>query len=610
MTDIEQIKEKIDIVSFIGEYVALKKTGANFKGLCPFHNEKTPSFVVSPERQIWHCFGGCNDGGDVFKFLMRVENIEFPEALKILAKRAGVKLSENVTQTRSAEIRERLYEINHMAAEFYNYILTTHPLGQKARDYLKERRISDSSIKLFTIGYAPASWDSLTKFLLKKKYSTEDLFSAGLTSRSGIGNVFDRFRGRVIFTLKDSRGNVVGFAGRLMDPNAKEAKYINTAETPVYIKGDVLYGLDITKEEIKKEGFAVFVEGEIDCIASYQAGVRNVVAIKGSALTDGQIKLIKRYTENIYLSLDSDFAGDSAVHRGILAADAAGLNIKVVTFSEAKDPDELIKKDQTLWHKAVKNAVNFYDFVIDSAVAKIDKGDVNSTKKAVAEIAKYLEPIDNLVVKDHYLRKLASMIDMDTDDLKTQLAKEFRKGALFPRTPTTENPDTQNGSVMRSRIEALEEYLIATLLQSSNPADFLLIASIRLRIEDFTNPVLGKIYQILVSLVDNPKSDVALPGKFEINQMAKLIPPEIEDTFNRLYLLELRIDLTKKTEVMGEVQNCVWEIKELSLRDKLKKISGEIKKSQNSENLEKDFAAATADLQKLMEQKALVYSSN
>lgn len=612
MTDISEIKQKIDIVSFISEYVPLKKTGANFKGLCPFHSEKTPSFVVSAERQIWHCFGGCNDGGDAIKFLMKIENIEFFEALKILAKKTGVKLATSFEQTKSGEIREKLYEINHLASEFYDYILISHSLGQKAQKYLEGRKISSNSIKLFSIGYAPASWDSLTKFLLKKGYGQEDLFKAGLISRSGIGNLFDRFRGRVIFTLRDQRSNVVGFAGRLLDPDAKEAKYINTAETPVYIKGDVLYGLDVTKDEIKKEGFAVVVEGEIDCIQSYQAGVRNVVAIKGSALTGGQVSLLKRYTDNVYLALDSDFAGDLAVHRGILAADEAGLNIKVVTFNQAKDPDELIKNvGPASWREAVKNAVNFYDFIIDSAVSRYDSSKTEDLKKIISETAKYLVPIDNLVVSDHYIKKLAMKIGANANDLDLQMVKEFKKSQFGRAGMGSTAQVVVDPIATKPRSELLEEYLLAILLQCPRMADYLLTTSIRLRISDFENQAMGKIYQLLQSLVDNPRSDVSIPGeKFDINALAKFIPAELEDFFNKLYLMELNIDLSNQEEVLSEIQKTVWEIKELTIREKLKKISGEIRKSSDSAELERDFTDTMTALQKLLEQKMLISSNH
>lgn len=607
MTDLEQIKQKIDIVQLISESVVLKKTGANFKGLCPFHSEKTPSFIVSPERQIWHCFGSCQEGGDIFKFLMKAENIEFPEALKILAKRAGVKLS-SYQSTRTTELKDKIYEINHLASEFYGYILSSHPLGEKARDYLEERKISSGSIKLFGLGYAPNSWNSLIKFLEKKGYSAADLDAAGLVSKSGLGHFFDRFRGRVIFTLKDHRGNVVGFAGRLLDPDAKEAKYINTAETAVYTKGNVLYGLEATREEIKKTGFAVITEGEIDAIQSYQAGVRNVVAIKGSALTSGQVGLLKRYTENIYLALDADFAGDAAAHRGIATADAAGLNIRVVGVTDGKDPDELIKNSgPASWREAVENAVSFYDYVIGSALAKHDPKSPEGAKEIVSEVAKFIEPIENLVVKNHYLKKLAAKLDIDEDQLEMQLSKEYRKGQVGI---TTKPKNEETGKITRDRTELGEEYLLSLLLQARNPADYLLLIAPRLLAEDFTTKALGEIYQLMVSFVGNPKSEVSVPlKKFDIKLFAKIVPPELLDTMDQLYLSETKVDPDDDQGVLSEIQKKVWDIKYLSLREKMKKISLEIKKEPTPAK-EKEFNATELAFQKLTEEKALISRSS
>lgn len=601
MTDLEQIKQKIDIIQLVSEHVVLKKTGANFKGLCPFHTEKTPSFVVSPERQIWHCFGACQEGGDIFKFLMKLENLEFPEALKILADRAGVKLS-SYTPSQTTQVREKIFAVNHLAAEFYNYILTSHLLGQKAREYLADRKITADSIKLFSLGYAPNSWDSLTNFLKKKGYRDTDLETAGLVSKSGIGHFFDRFRGRLIFTLRDHRGNVVGFAGRLLDPDAKEAKYINTAETIVYTKGNVLYGLDITKDEIKKSGFAVVVEGEIDAISSYQAGVRNVVAIKGSALTAGQVSLLKRYTENVSLSLDADYAGDAAAHRGIEIADAAGLNIKVVSFSQAKDPDELIKKDPGLWRQSVDGAVNFYDFIIDSASQKYDPNSADGGKKIVAETAKFLSPIENLVVKNHYLKKLSTLLSISQEDLETQLEKEYRKTQVSSALATSPQPLATD--IPRSRPQLLEEYLLSLLLQSSKPSNYLLLISSRVSASDFSSPALGKVYQTLLSLADNPKSDVTLD--FSIKEFVKILPTELIDSVDRLYLWENNIDMVDDALVLSEIQKTAWELKELSLREKLKKISQQLKDSVESGGLEQDFADTSSALSKLIEEKGLI----
>ncbi len=608
MTDLEQIKQKIDIVSLISEYVTLKKAGANFKGLCPFHSEKTPSFIVSPERQIWHCFGGCQDGGDIFRFLMRIENLEFPEALKILAKRAGVVLT-SYQPSKTTELKERIYEVNHLAAEFYNYILTKHPLGQKGRDYVSNRLITDNSVTLFQIGYAPNSWDSLLKFLLKKGYSPVELEAAGLVSKSARGQFFDRFRGRVMFSLADHRGNVVGFAGRLLEevhPAEGGAKYINTAETIAYTKGNVLYGLNVTHDEIKKAGFAVVVEGEIDAISSYQAGVRNVVAIKGSALTAGHINLLKRYTENIYLSLDADFAGDAAAHRGIELADQAGLNIKVVTFSGAKDPDELVKKDPNLWREAIEKAVPFYDYVIDSALQKHDPKSAEGGKKIVSEVVKFIEPIDNLIVKNHYLKKLSGALGINQEALSAQLAKEFKK-MLIPKVSAT---GYEPRATSKSRGELLEEYLLSLLLQAPQPSDYLLLIAPRLKAENFTNPVLGEIYRLMVSLVDNPKSDITLPGRrFEIKSFVEFVPSESLDLVDRLYLQENKIDPADDAAVLEEIHRTVWEIKELTLRDRLKKTGEELKKKPDDASLEQIFAETMTVLQKLQEERQILTRS-
>jgi DNA primase len=591
MSDLDLIKQKIDIVSFISEYVGLKKAGINFKGLCPFHAEKTPSFIVSPERQIWHCFGGCQDGGDIFRFLMRVENIEFPEALKILAKRAGVALT-SYQPTKTTELRERIFAANHLASEFFHYILTSHPLGQKGRDYLQNRQITENSIKLFRLGYAPNSWDSLIKFLAKKGYPTVDLEAAGLVSKSGIGRFFDRFRGRLMFTLCDHRGNVAGFAGRLLDPNATEAKYINTSETPVYTKGNILYALDTTREEIRKNNFAVVVEGEIDAIQSYQAGIRNVVAIKGSALTAGHVALLKRYTENIYLSLDADFAGDAAAHRGIQIADEAGLNIKVVTFSGAKDPDELIKKDPALWRAAIEAAVPFYDYIIDSAVQKFDPADALGAKQIIVEAAKFLGPIDNLVVKNHYLKKLAEKIAVPQDVVENQLDREYKKLAVTRGPATAANPKPAKG-----RSELLEEYLLSLLLQAAKPSDYLLLIAHRLGPEDFTNTTLGEVYRLLV----------ALPGgNFNIQSLTAAVPPELQDLVDRLYLQENTVDREEDAAILAEIQKTVWEIRELHLRSELKKIADLIRQKPDSPDLEQAFAAITTALRKLSEDKKLL----
>ena len=267
MSDIDDVKSRLNIVDIVGAKVPLKKAGRNFKGLCPFHSEKTPSFIVSPDRQTFHCFG-CGKGGSVIDFVMEYDRVDFSEALETLAATAGVTLTHRIPDTPEGRIRQKIFEVNHLASEFYHYLMTKHDLGERARIYLKHRGVSDKTAKTFMLGYSPNGWEGLYRYLTKKGYAAELLEKAGLVirSRSGRG-MYDRFRGRIMFTLRDHRGNVVGFSGRMLDPDAKEAKYINTSETPVYIKGNVLYGLDVTKSAIQKENDCILTEGEFDVIS-------------------------------------------------------------------------------------------------------------------------------------------------------------------------------------------------------------------------------------------------------------------------------------------------------------------------------------------------------
>ncbi len=303
MDEVAQIRERVDIVSFISEYVPLRKMGRNFKAICPFHNEKTPSFVVSPERQIWHCFGGCGKGGDVYTFLMEYENLEFVEALRILAKRTGIALAESSFQTGLSSKKEIIYKLNKLALDFYHYVLTRHSAGGKALSYLTEKRKMDKRlIETFMIGFSPKDGIDLSNYLInKKKYKKEDLIEAGLAYYSG--GLKDFFRGRVMFPLFDHRDNVVGFSGRAIEdpPAGGGGKYINTRDTIVYHKGSMFFGLNSAKDNIKKMDKAIIVEGELDVISCFSIGATNVVAVKGTALTENQVALISRFTNNICL---------------------------------------------------------------------------------------------------------------------------------------------------------------------------------------------------------------------------------------------------------------------------------------------------------------------
>lgn len=581
---LEEIRRKIDIVELINEYVPLKKTGRNFKALCPFHSEKIPSFIVSPERQIFKCFG-CNAGGDVFKFLMLTENMEFGEALRTLAKRAGVKL-RRYQPTESEKQKQLLYEINHLASEYYHYLLTQHPAGKKALNYILGRGITRDSLARFKIGYSPNLWEALQDFLVKKKrYKTEDLERAGLIIKSERGRgYYDRFRGRLMFTLRDHRNNVVGFAGRTLDPKQEEAKYINTPETLIYHKSDLLYGLVETKKAIKKADEAIVVEGELDAISSIQAGVENVVALKGTALTQGQVDLLGRFTKNIILAMDQDVAGDQAARRGIELADAANLAIKVVIIRGGKDPDEVAQKSPKLWRQQVEKAEPIYDYFLDSAFSRFDARTAEGKRKISLELTPILAKISNKVVQAHYLRQLANRLQVEEEAVAAEVAKFITEESA--KAPL-ERKDYKEEEKL-SRREVLEEYLLALAFQSEN---WLLLKKREIQ-GLIKTPRFQRMIEVLNEYLKRYKT-------FDSQRLAKMLPAELKETFDHLYLLEI-VDLIENEEKFRkELADIKLALKQLNLKESLKEIGSQIGKL---EKVEKQTKAERGGLKQLHEQ--------
>ena len=581
---LEEIRRKIDIVELINEYVPLKKTGRNFKALCPFHSEKIPSFIVSPERQIFKCFG-CGEGGDIFGFLMKTENMEFGEALRTLAKRAGVKL-RRYRPTESERQKQLLYEINHLASEYYHYLLTKHPVGKKALDYIFGRGIARESLAGFRLGYSPNLWEALQDFLVKKKrYKIEDLERAGLVIKSERGQgYYDRFRGRLMFTLRNHRNNVVGFAGRTLDPKQEEAKYINTPETLVYHKSDLLYGLVETKKAINKADEAVVVEGELDAVSSIQAGVENVVAIKGTALTQGQIDLLSRFTSNIILALDQDIAGDQAARRGIELADAAGMAIKVVEVKGGKDPDEVAQKDPKRWRQQVKQAVPIYDYFLDSAFGRFDARTVEGKRKISQELTPVLAKISNKVVQAHYIRQLAERLRVGEEAVAAEVAKFISEESA--KAPL-ERKDYEKVEKM-NRQEILEEHLLALAFQSEN---WQLLRKRKVQ-KLVKTPRFQRIIEGLGKYFKGYKT-------LDSQRFAKMLPPELRETFDRLYLLELADLIENEDKFKKELFRTEKELEKLDLRGQLKEIGNQIGELEREK---KPIKAEIAKLKKLHEQ--------
>lgn len=570
---LEEIKRKIDIVELINEHVPLKKTGRNFKALCPFHSETIPSFIVSPERQIWKCFG-CGLGGDHFRFLMEKEGMEFGEALRTLAKRAGVKLRP-FKPSESEKEKQQLFEINHLASEFYHYLLLNHPAGKKSLNYILGRGISKESLQLFKLGFAPNLWEGLQKFLVSKKgYRVEDLEKAGLVIKSEKGRgYYDRFRGRLMFTLKDHRGNVVGFAGRVLDPKQEEAKYINTPETLIYHKSDLLYGLTETRETIKKADEAVLVEGELDAISSYQAGVKNVVAIKGSALTNNQVQLLGRFSKNIIFALDCDVAGDVAARRGIEIADAAGMAIKVVKLKGGKDPDEVAQKDPKLWQKLVTEAIPVYDYFLTSAFSRFDAKTAEGKQKIGQELVPVLAKISNEIVRGHYIAQLGEKLGVGEEAIAAEVAKI---GSEKWEVRSELKGEELEMAEKLTRREILEEHLLALAFQA-NQWDFLRKRKVALLVK---TPRFARILKVLTKYLKRYKT-------FESERLAKMLPAELIETFDKLYLLDVTGIVEDEEKLTKEFEKTLNQLERLDLKEQLKGIADKIKEIEKKKEIDK-----------------------
>jgi DNA primase len=454
----QEVKSRLDIADVVGEYLPLKPAGTgSFKARCPFHNENSPSFYVNRQRQSWHCFG-CDKGGDVLSFVMDMEGMGFRDALEHLAQKAGVVLPErSPADVQRSDERKRLYDVNDLAARYFRAMLLQSPEAEHARTYATSRNIDDLTGDLFRIGYAPKGWDGLTNALIAKGVTADELIRAGLSIKNEErGSVYDRFRDRLMFTIQDVHGNVVGFTGRLLDPNAKDAKYVNTPETAIYKKSMVLYGLDKAKGEIKRQNLAVIVEGNMDVVSSHRAGITNVVCSSGTALTDEQLHLIQRFTKNLAIAFDADAAGMAATLRGLDLARAQDFNIKLITLppEAGKDPDEAVTKNPVYWKDAIAHALDVMDWVFRAAFKSRNLGNPDDKKKIAADVLPEVRRITDPVVRDHWITKLADGLSISPDALREAI-QQSRTSAPMPRNtravaqPTAKTPSNTQADRQR-----------------------------------------------------------------------------------------------------------------------------------------------------------------
>ena len=585
MDQVTEIREKLDIVTFIADFLPLKKAGRNFKTNCPFHNEKTPSLVISPERQIWHCFG-CGKGGDVYTFLMEYENMEFPEALRSLAKRAGVTLKESSFKQGEYSEKENIFSVNNHALKFYHYVLTELPAGKEALAYLlQKRKINKGIIDTFQLGFAPSSGNALSNYLLKKKsYKNRDLISAGVSLERG-SQCYDFFRGRIIFPLFDHRGNVTGFSGRALNDN-DQPKYLNTRETAVYHKGSMFFGLNTAKDEIKQKQDAIIVEGEFDAIALYMEGIKNAVAIKGTALTENQVALLSRFTPKVTLCLDQDNAGFEATRRSLEVLEKKWMTTSIIVIKDGKDPDEALKKNPSGFKKALRESLGVYDYLVDKFVAENNK-DSAQGKKAIADnLLPLFANISNEIIKEHYLKKLSSIFEISLESLLKEVEK-LKKKDLEDKIAIPQKDK-------RARREVLEEYLIALIVQSSNPQKALEDNQESLTLYQFATPSLGK-------LLENLKTFLKTSAELNQEKFAKLLSKELVQSFDTCFLFPLpKLEADKYIE---EIQKVIKELLTLFIKERVNFITAEIKikeknKDHNTEGLRAELSKLITSLPK------------
>ncbi len=557
---IEEIKNRLDIVEVVGSYIKLQKAGANYRALCPFHSEKRPSFFVSPARQIWHCFGGCSEGGDIFKFVMKIEGVEFGDALRILAQKAGVELRRQDPKLKTE--RRRLYEICELATRFFEKQLEDSKTGKQVKDYLLGRGIKEESIKKWRIGYAPDVWQGLSGFLDSRGYQKEEIEKAGLALSSEKGSFYDRFRGRIIFPVFDLNSQVIGFGGRVFGEKreAKEvAKYVNTPQTLLYDKGRTLYGLDKAKLDIRKQDSCILVEGYIDLIMASQAGFPHVVATSGTALTPFQLAILKRYSNNLLTAFDMDPAGDMATKRGIDLAQSQGFSLKVVTLPQGLDPAATILEQPEEWERQVKEAKSILDFYFDTTFAKFDK-EKPEGKEAISKVLlPVIKRIPNRIIQSHWVGELARKLEAKEVDVEEELKKvKVEEGVVYPE-PEEAKPSP------RCRKDLLEERLAVLVIKYPKNKEYIS----QERLDNCSFPV----KEILTKLKEG------------VDLEKEQLSPQLLDCFNRL-ALQAEIEEMEEEAVLPEIQHCLKELQSLEIRDKLNKLAKEIKKAEEEKDTE------------------------
>lgn len=484
---VDEVKDRLDIVEVVSSYLQLEKSGRNHKALCPFHSEKTPSFVVFPESQRWYCFGACNEGGDVFNFVMKIEGWDFRTALEELAAQAGVDLQpQTPQQEKAAEEADRLRDLLATAARYYHHILINSPEAEAARGYVERRALTDETLAAFQIGYSLPGWNRSRDYLTEQGYSVDDLLKAGLVVERDGGGTYDRFRERLMIPIRDARGRVIGFGARTLDPDGVP-KYLNSPKTALFDKSKTLFGLDLARRAIRREDRVIIAEGYMDVMQAHQADYGNVVAQMGTSLTEAQLRQLQHYTKRIVLALDPDAAGVQATLRGVDVAREAldkewqpvfnprGLvgyegrvdaEIRVLQLPGGQDPDDVIRNDADQWSRLVEEAVPVVEFYLQLLTEDVDLDDTKTKVRIVDELLPVLQAVTNPVEREDYVQKIARTLRISEDAVLDRAGELERERVGRYRRPDREakSPEAHKLPIRDQSNAVLERHCMSMLL--------------------------------------------------------------------------------------------------------------------------------------------------
>jgi len=563
MTVVDEVKDRIDIVEVVGESVKLRKSGKSYTGFCPFHpNKRTPAFAVFPDSGTWRCFGACNEGGDVFSFLMKKEGWDFKETLEYLAERTGVELRPITPEQEAAEEEHvRLRELLETTVTFFRHNLLHTPEGEPVLSYLDSRGMTDATIEAFDLGYAPNTWEATMNHLQERGYSVEDLQSAGMVSKRDEGGYYDRFRNRLMIPIRDVRGRMSGFGARVMDPDAVP-KYLNSPQTAIFDKGRLLYGLDRARKDIRQKDQAVIVEGYMDVIGLHQAGFANAVSPMGTAITEHQLRLLKRYSRRMILALDADAAGSQATMRGLnLARDALereadpvfntrGLvryegrldaDIRIVSLPGEKDPDEIVLEDPEAWRDVLGSAQTVVDYVLDVMSAEYDLDDPKNKAQIARQVLPLIEDVGDPVEREAYRQQLSRKLKVDERallKLRPQPQKRAARQASVDPTPVQE--------VYSEHETALERFCLGVLLREPElvyqvDRAYVSLELERLSTKDFTGTDRRVIFQAVRSALAQDEVEPDQHWKKALDPSLLPIAEELSGEMDELDFMQPRV---------------------------------------------------------------------